>query len=487
MKRIPLILLALGLITAPACSKQDGNSEGMFLTENITLSTSITKSMLESNDLLTSGTRVHIIDMLNDFEGSVNGTPWTSGDNYIDDEVVYSGTTVWSFTSGKLYPWTTSGAHVFRGWLTYDAKYNNLAGMAATELFGNGLTYDNEDGELSVPATELNTNSPQFDMLYSEEVLRDMSDSPRPTGIVPIPLKHLFSALSMYIINSSVDRVKVTSVTTSGLQNKKSAVIDFSGAPDYTTLTPSQGFVQNSFSGSDTWFSTGDKYDLLTDTRNPSAMTYFIIWPQTREEMSAARINITYQIENDYLEDGITLKNHVASLRFPEMAVMDPGYKYQYVLTFANKRVSLLMKVLPWDYNKYEWNYEDSTISECTQLSIQGTPGEDYIQSGTDYAFKDGKPIVAKFGIKTPKGGEWSLELKGDTTDNIITVSPDSGTVNPDVDDGQVYITFTPDLSVTRTQDITVSLQFWVTFLNGSVKDLNSEINRDKFTITLLK
>ena len=486
MKRIPLIWLVLGLIAASACSKQAGNSEDTLLTENIMLKTGIsTKSMLEGDDLLTSGTRVHIIDILNDFDGSVNGTPWTSGDNYIDDEVVYSGTTVWSFTSGKLYPWTTSGTHVFRGWLTYDAKYNNLAGMSATELFGNGLTY--EDGELSVPATELNTDSPQFDMLYAENVLRDMSDTPRPTGIVPIPLKHLFSALNMYIINSSVDRVKVTSVSTSGLQNKKSAVIDFSGTPDYTTLTPAQGFVLNDFSGSDTWFSTGDKYDLLTDTRNPSAMSYYIIWPQTREEMAAARINITYQIENDYELDGQTLKNHVVSLRFPEAAVMDPGYKYQYVLTFANKRVSLLMNVLPWDYNQYVWNYEESTISECTQLTIQGNVGEDYLQSGTEYAFKDGKPIVAKFGIKTPKGGEWSLELKGDTTDNIITVSPDSGTVNPDVDDGQVYITFTPDLSVTRTQDITVSLQFWVTFLNGSVKDLNSEINRDGITITLLK
>lgn len=485
MKRIQLILPALLLIIAPACCKQGNKADDKFLPENITLAASLTKSMLERNDLLTSGTRVHIIDMLNDFDGSVNGTPWTSGDNYIDDEVVYSGTTVWSFTSGKLYPWTTSGAHVFRGWLTYDAKYDNLTGMAATDLFESGLTY--EDGELSIPDTELNTNSPQFDMLYSENVLRDMSDTPRPTGIVPIQLNHLFSALSMYIINSSVDRVRVTAVSTSGLQNRKSAVIDFSGAPAYTTLIPAQGFVLNDFSGSDTWFATGDKYDLLTDTRNPSAMSYYIIWPQTAAEMAAARIHITYQIENDYELDGITLKNHVVSLRFPEAAVMNPGYKYQYVLTFANKRVSLLMNVLPWDYNQYEWNYEDSTISECTQLTIQGTLGEDYLQSGTDYAFKDGKPIVAKFGIKTPKGGEWSLELKGDTTDNIITVSPDSGTVNPDVDDGLVYITFTPDLSVNRTQDITVSLQFWVTFLNGSVKDLNSEINRDGITITLLK
>ena len=487
MKKIPLILIViLSGILSPACDKiEDG-----LLSEKITLSALITKSMLEKNDLLTPGTKVHIIDMLTGFDGEVNGEPWTDKDSYIDDDVVYSSANggKWVFASGRQYPWTVTGDHVFRGWLVYDAKALNGAGLYNTSLFPSNLIYSKDDEELSVPAVELNISSPQFDMLYSENVLRQMSDTPRPTGVVPIGLKHLFSAISMYIINSSVDRVKVTSVSTSGLQNKKSAVVDFIGTPDYTTLTPEHGFVpDNFFSGSNNWFTTGDKYDLFTDTANPSAMSYFIIWPQSELELATARVHITYQIENDLEEDGVTLKDHVVSLRFPQRAVMNPGYKYQFVLAFANKRVNLLMNVQPWDYNEYEWNFEDSTISECTALTIVGTPGEDYIQSGSNIAFKDGKPIQAYFGIKTPKGGEWSLELKGDTSDNIITVSPNSGTVNPDVDDGRVYLTFTPDLSVTRTKDITVSLQFWVTFLNGSVKDLNSEINRDQLTFTLLK
>ena len=482
MKNTPLIPIFLAVILTAACHKDEPKNVGL-LSDNINLSATLTKGMLNRTDLLTNGTKVHIVDILRDFDGKVNGSSWTSGDNYIDDEVVYGGSTVWQFASGTLYPWTVTGTHIFRGWLSYDAKANGLAGLAASSLFGNGLTYANE--ELSVPATELNTNSPQFDMLYSGNVLRDMSESPRPTSVVPIQLQHLFSSLSMYIVNSSVDNVKVTAVSTTGLQNKKSAVVDFQHTPTYTTLTPSAGFVQNAFTGSNTWFSTGDKYDIMTDTRNPASMSYFLIWPQTAEEMAAARIQIAYQIEGDYEEDGETLKNHVVNLRFPENAVMQPGYKYQYILTFSNKRVKLLMDVQPWDYNHYEWNYEDSTISECTQLTFVGTPGTDYIQNGKNVSFKDGQPIQAFFGIKTPKGGEWSLELKGDTSDNQITVSPDSGYVNPDVDDGKVYLTFTPNLSIERTRDITISLQFWVTFLNGYVKDLNSEINYDNWTITL--
>jgi len=475
---IPVLMLSLALVS---CRKEE--AENMFLSENIGMEAAFTKGLLGKNDLLTNGTKVHVVDVLTGFDGSVNGSAWTSGDKYIDDEVVYSGSTIWNFASGTLYPWTVSGVHTFYGWLTYDAKAESGAGLAATSLFGNNLTFSN--GQLSVPDTELNTNSPQYDMLYSATVTRDMSESPRPTSTVPIQLSHLFSAISLSINNASVDSVRVVSVSTSGLKNRKSAVVDFDSTPEYTALNESASFVQTAFSGTETWFATGDKYDLLTDTANPSALSHFLIWPQTAEEMAAARINISYQIMGDYEDDGVTYKTHVVSLKFPDSAVMKAGYKYNYILTFSNKRVTLLMDVLPWDYNEYTWNYEDSTISECTQLTFVGTSGVDFTLSGKNISFLNGQPITAYFGIKTPVGGQWSLELKGDTSDNQITVSPNSGTVNADVDDGRVYITFTPDLSIERTQDITVSLQFWVTFLNGYVKDLNSEINYDNWTITL--
>ena len=482
MKKHTLITLLLASLALLSCRKDTPRNTGM-LREDISFSASLTKGLLGRTDLLTNGTKVHIVDVLTDFDGKVNGTAWTSGEKYIDEDVVYTGSTVWDFESGKIFPWTTSGTHVFRGWLTYDAKGADGAGISASDLFGNGISY--ADGVLTIPDTELNTLSPQFDMLYSETVLRDMSDTPRPTGTVPVKLQHLFSALSLYIMNSSVDSVLVTAVSTTGLQNRKSARTDFRTAPVYTTLTPQDGFVKTIFTGSDSWFTTGDKYDLLTDTKNPSAMSYSLIWPQTAEEMAAARIHISYVIKGDYEDDGVTLKTHVTSLKFPEDASMNPGYRYQYILTFVNKRVKLLLDVQPWDYNQFTWDYEDSTISECTQLTWVGTNGVDYLLNGKNISFLNGQPIKAFFGIKTPKGGQWDLELRGNTSDNLITVSPDAGHVNADIDDGRIYLTFTPNLSVERTGDVTVSLQFWVTFLNGYVKDLNSEINYDNWTITL--
>lgn len=483
MRRFAFIAALLPLLAIPACMSEihsDTTSEEISISAN----GSEVKGLLNRADLLTNGTKIHIADELSGFNGKVNGSAWNDGELYIDDDVVYSGNTVWNFASGTLYPWTTSGQHTFRAWLSYDAKANDLAGLAATDLFGaNGLSYSN--GALSVAGTELHTGSPQFDMLYSDVQPRNMDASPRPTGLVTMNMSHLFSALSIVINNSSVDRVKVTSVTTTGLQNKKSASVSFAGTPTYTTLTPSEGFARNPYSGSSNWMANGDKYDLLADALNPASMAYYLIWPQTAEEMAAARIAITYQIEGDYEEGTSTLKNHTASLVFPDNSVMNPGTKYQFILTFANKRVRLFMKVLPWDYNEYEWNYEDSTISECTDLTLDGDPGVDYLKNGNQVTFIGGKPINAHFGIKTPVGGQWSIELRGDTSDNQITVTPNSGTVNPEISDGRINLVITPDLSIERTKDISVTLQFWVTFLNGYTKDLNSEVNRDNLVFTL--
>ena len=445
-------------LTLASCWKD--NRQDDILSETIQAMPAFleTKDMLGRSDLLTNGTKVHIVDVLTGFDGKVNGTNWTSGNKYIDDEVIYSGSEVWNFASGSLYPWTASGTHTFRGWLSYDARANAGGGLAASALFGSGLTYSN--GVLSVPDTELTTNSPQFDLLYSGIITRDMSQSPRPTGIVPVNLSHLFSALSLSIVNSSMDRVRVTSVSTTGLQNRKSATIDFDDLPLYTTLTPENSFIQTSYTGSEIWFEQGDKYDILTNTRNPRTMRHFLLWPQTAAEMSAARISVEYQIAGDYENDGSTLKTHRVALRFPAGNTMRAGSKYQFILTFSDKRVKLLMVVQPWDYNEYTWNFEDSTISECTQLTFIGESGVDFLQTGKNITFINGKPIHAYFAIKTPKGGQWSLELQGDASDNYITVSPYSGFVNADIENGRVNLTFTPDLSLERDRDITVSLPY---------------------------
>lgn len=484
MRRFTFIAALLPLIALTACMSEIHSDT---TSENISISAfgAEVKGLIGSADLQTNGTKIHIVDELSGFNGKVNGSAWNDGELYIDDDVVYSGNTVWDFASGTLYPWTTSGQHTFRAWLSYDAKANDLAGLAATDLFGaNGLSYSN--GTLSVAGTELHTGSPQFDLLYSDTQPRNMDASPRPTGLVTMNMSHLFSALSIVINNSSVDRVKVTSVTTTGLQNKKSASVSFSGTPTYTTLTPTGGFARNAYSGSGNWLATGAKYDLLADALNPASMNYYIIWPQTAEEMAASRIAIEYQIEGDYEEgsDSI-LKTHRASLVFPDDQEMEAGKKYQFILTFANKRVKLLMKVLPWDYNEFTWNYEDSTLSLCTDLTLDGTPGEDYLRDGNQVTFIGGKPINAHFGIKTPIGGQWSIELRGDTSDNQITVTPNSGTVNPDVNNGRIDLVITPNTSIERTKDISVTLKFWVTFLNGYTKDLNSEVNRDDLVFTL--
>ena len=93
-----------------------------------------TKALLNDAGLKTNGNKIHVIDLLTGFSGTAS---WMSGNKYIDDEIVYNGTQIWGYDSGRTYPWTSDGTHQFFAWLSYDTNMS----LSADTFFGSSCFF----------------------------------------------------------------------------------------------------------------------------------------------------------------------------------------------------------------------------------------------------------------------------------------------------------------------------------------------------------
>ena len=450
----------------------------------------VTKALLTNTTLKTNGNRIHVLDVLTGFTGSASWMTYDQTNDrgiYIDDDVVYNGAVIWGYQSGNVYPWTTDGLHQFYGWLSNDVSMNNLT---ADTFFGttvkNGFSI--ADRTLALPALEMTTETEQFDFMYA-----NTSTYPMPrteNAVVPLYMKHLFSAISIQLSNESQDEILVHRVVIEGLKNKKSAVINFVRDPATTAYPASANFVNNALYyalDNDTkTLNYGQTYDLLGRVKNSSVGQYRLIWPQTAQDLAPSNLNNldTYPITvyYEYLSDEEHIQ-HAAHLRFPEGAELKSGFRYAFTLLFTQKHIELKFTVNPWLYELNEWDFKEQSIGECKVLDFAGNEG--YDKPHKTCTFVGGTPIKGTFSIVDPPGAVWSIEPVGDV--EYFTISPNQGNVDHENPDYEFYIYPNLDPSLDRSTDKKLKFKFHVRFTDGTTHDANTELNYDDWTVILPK
>ena len=475
-------IFALALVLF-SCGKEKAEGPG---TETIALfpeDGTPSKALLNDAGLKTNGNKIHVIDLLTGFSGTAS---WMSGNKYIDDEIVYSGTQIWGYDSGRTYPWTTDGTHQFFAWLSYDTSMS----LSADSFFGSSVAsgFDATERILTIPAKELNTESPQFDFLYGNTVNYIMPCS--ETAPVPLPMQHLFSAVGILLRNESQDQILVHSVAINGLKNKKSADITFVGFPATYTQTAAAGFIDNALFGAlpaaTRTLSEGDTYDLLARQRGVDVPAYRIIWPQSEADLAPSDPEnfLTYPITvvYEYLNDEEHVQ-HTAHLRFPEGTFFRSGYRYAYTLLFTQKHIQLTFTVNPWNYDLNEWSFTEQTISEVRELDFAGNEG--YDKPSKTCRVVGGNPVTGNFRIVNPSGAVWSIEPVGDV--EYFTISPNQGIIDSDNPDYTFQVIPNLDPALDRSTDKKLRFHFYVRFTDGSIHDANTEVNRDDWTVILPK
>ena len=484
MRKVNVIMPLMAALMLFSCKKGNIESSPEQAISFLPQEGAPSKALLSDSNLKTNGNRIHVMDVLTGFSGSAS---WMEGNLYVNDEIVYSGSTVWGYNNpDKQYPWTTDGTHQFFAWYSYDQAMD----MTADTFFGSSVAagFDASARTLSIPAKELNTESPQFDLLYANTVNYIM---PRTeTAPVPLRMQHLFSAVGILLRNESQDEILVHNVSVTGLKNKKSATISFVGAPATTTQLASASFIDNALFGAlptaTRTLSEGQTYDLLARQKNVEVPQYRIIWPQSAADLAPSDpnnyntfpITVNYEYLND--EDHV---QHVAHLRFPEGTTFQSGYRYDYTLLFTQRHIQLNFVVRDWDYELREWSFMEQTISEVTELDFAGNEG--YDKPSKTCRIVGGNPVTGTFSVVNPSGAVWSIEPVGDV--EYFTISPNQGTIDSEHPDYEFNVIPNLDPSLDRSTDKKLKFHFYVRFTDGSFHDANTEINRDNWTVILPK
>lgn len=482
MRTNKLLILFAAMLTLACSQKADDGITDVGITFDASEGAT-TKAMLTDRTLKTNGNKIHVMDVLTNFTGTAS---WMDGDLYVNDDIIYNGSAVWGYDSGRDYPWTTDGTHQFFAWLSYDTTL----GMSADEFFGrsvaNGFSTNNRT--LTIPSKEITAGSPQLDFMYAYTTNYIM---PRgDTSPIPLLMRRLFSAISIQLRNESQDDILITSVSINGLKTTKSATISFLNEPTTSTLPQSGSYINNAlFSALPVATRTlayGETYDLLGRQKNAESAEFRLLWPQSAEDIAPSDVNDkeTYPISvvYEYLSDMEHIQ-HQALLRFPEGATFQSGVRYAYSLLFTQKHVQLVLKVNPWKYELNEWSFTDQTISEVTELDFADNDG--YDKPSKTCLVVGGQPVKGTFSIVNPSGAVWTIEPVGDV--EYFTVSPTQGTINSEYPDYTFYVTPNLDPSLDRTTDKKLKFHFYVQFTDGSIHDANTEINRDDWTVILPK
>lgn len=402
MKRIFKYIACLALSGIVACQPE---TDPVFIDAAIRFSSGgvSTKDYLDSDDLLVNGTQVKVYDVLTGFDGDINGTAHSSSDTfvYLEDVVKYeSGTAYWPYvTSGTEYLWTREGVHRFFGYLYYDKSFNSGAGMATSDFFGSLPTLNTNTQVLTTPPISFTPSSTQFDFLYSgQSVVKDAAD--RDFSYIPLPMRHLFTAVSLSFNNTADEDITITGLST--LYNNNDlflhsgyATIDYSTTDNGDDITPEYhltGDKDHPFFtlSSPLTIASGKKFDLITRaelTNGLNTETYYMTWPLTKDQISPRNKtgedvfgNPIYAESDAILELSYTMGNDptviTARVQFPRHD-WKAGYRVQMTIDFSNKSIEVISVVLPWDYSVYKMNFDTETVTLAAGGELHVTTGND--------------------------------------------------------------------------------------------------------------
>ena len=495
MRRRTLYLIC-AVFAILSCSKEkvvkDDDSAGKYI-EIAAREVSATKAMMDDAALKTVGNKLRICDVLTGFTGTVS---WMDENNpyYINDEIQYNGNPIWDYLSGRKYPWTTDGSHLFFGWLSYDTALS----LTPDSFFGNGYGYNASTKVITIPTKEMNTFTDQLDYMYSNVQFIDAADHVAGQS-VNLELNHLFSALKLTLNNTSENTVYLKSVTLKGMKNSRSATIAFNAQqPTVTTdnLSSTDVVLYQSVSEDGTEF-------IYEDREKPLTADYMLMWPQTFAELEGAELEVIYNVlSGEQLSDELT--SHIILNRQNLFKIgnkgMDAGSKYTFQLQFKKSTIDVYIKVLPWEYEEYDWNYSDRAITARSGMFKDGVlafyrynvvaddwttqPTTDEWSAKTMRFQTRNEVIKGKFYIESPWEGRWQIIASPISAAQYFVITPTSGDIDVNTDNGkcEFSVSVNPDLSPATTQTLYFSVML---YFNGEWHDANSEFNRKNIRLVL--
>ena len=464
-----------------------------------------TRGLLNKADLKKAGTTVKVYDYLTGFTGKIDNQSYTNGSlMYINDSVTLGteGGEDWGFSSGYLWRWTRTGTHNFYGYLDYDA----VSGLRASSL-GN-ITFANN--VLSVPTIVMGRTTSQFDFSYSDKVSVNVEN--KGDGSVILPLNHLFSSLALTIENQGDDDVNIVGLTLQGVKNSKSATVNYTGATpivDYSVENGSNSFIAP-MAGKE--LDKGTKVDLFTGEAAGTASNYLLMWPQTASEVEEAKFVLSYTIDGFMdPENQNELQVFEKVLKFTDTGRfkdgggnklgLDAGKKYSINILFKGKTIDLTLRVMPWDYQTFDLDYSQNTITAKSGMANEGVMwlyywGYDSEHDRMDYIAGDrdsrtvvmasGTEVHGRFYIESPHAGRWQLTMYPAEAASFFTVEPSSGAITDEVikspNNGLVEFSVKANGNVPSQQIVHFNLAFQ---FNGETqwRDGNSEFNRKDWKI----
>lgn len=493
------IYLICAVFAFLSCSKdknlKDDGIAGRYI-EIAASEVSTTKAMMDDAALKTVGNKLRVCDVLTGFSGTVS---WMDENNpyYINDEIQYNGNPIWDYLSGRQYPWTTDGSHLFFGWLSYDTAL----GLTPESFFGNGYGYNASTQVISIPTKEMNTFTDQLDYMYSNVQFIDAADHVAGQS-VNLELNHLFSALKLTLNNTSESTIYLKSVTLKGMKNSRSATIAFDAQePTVTTSNLSSTDVVLYQSASD----EGTEF-VYVDQEKPLSADYLLMWPQTFAELEGAELEVIYNVlSGEILSDELTshiLLNKQNLFRIGNKG-MDAGSKYTFQLQFKKSTIDVYIRVLPWEYETFDWDYSERAITARSGMFKDGVlafyrydansseedkwvvqPTADEWSAKTMRFQTRNEVLKGKFYIESPWEGRWQIMASPISAAQYFVINPTSGDIDVNTNNGECAFTVgvNPDLSPSTTQTLYFSVQL---FFNGEWHDANSEFNRKNIRLVL--
>lgn len=453
-----------------------------------------TRALMNDAALKTSGNKLKVFDELTGFSGRAS---WMGADNlYINDEIVYAGNPVWNYVSGRSYPWTANGTHKFFSWLSYD----NTLSMTDAQFCG--ASFNNSTKVLSIPQKEMTTSTPLYDFMYSDVVSLAAADH-TPGSSVNLQMHHLFTALNISVKNTSGNTILLRRVTLSGMKNKRSATLDFSGdtvAVATANLAATDVVLYESDDPAGTVYPHQDTSLTLTD--------FIQMWPQSYVELSGATIVVEYNIRDshDQVSDDLT-----ASIILDRQNVfktnsvgMDAGTKYSFQLQFKKSTIDIYTSVLPWEYEAYDWDYSERSISARSGTERDGVlvfyrrnpnpgPNEDefsVVPTADEWSAKTlrfttrNEVMKGRFYLESPASGRWRVTAYPMSAAQYFIITPTAGDIDVLHNNGMAEFTVSvnPDLSPSSTQTLYFDIAI---YFNGEWHDANSEFNRKNIKLVL--
>lgn len=410
-----------------------------------------TKAMLDGE--FNSGSTITVYDWLD---------PTSGNERYHMENVgvLYNGSE-WGYVVDYPHRWE-EGKHKFFGWITKDAGMN----MTSDAFFGTNFKFANQ--VLTIPEKKMDASAAQFDFVYSDIYNREYYKSVLNSGrYVELNMKHLFTAVSIGVENSTSSFVKIEKFKIENIPDTRSATIDFSD--DATAVTYSawkNGATMTRELGVQPYevspgIIRGDIFTGSTDEK------YMLLWPteaqylHSTDKLGTDEGNVTYPTTwKMYIKYTIDGKTYEKRINFPNSS-WEAGKKNQLTIIFADKMVDLKVQVKDWEYEEQNINYENETPS----ISSGGALSWDSNISAVDASNKmvsivNAQPAKAHFTLQTPIGGSWIVSLVGDV--NAFEVSPASGVI----DSNTAHISVKPLVS-SPTRDYKVQLKFTIRRSDG--------------------